>query len=836
MSKKIEKDAEVARFFRDQGIPIQSPGVAAAIAQWWISRAGRQHVRPAAESCHPAPPSAEPVEERAVEPETAAAAAPPDPSRSIFFPSARKRDAGTANWTGPARTQLPALQESTLVDPSLLIGVLDEAPHHEAAPVEGAEATPDVAQEHGIIAPLDAGDAAPTVRDDEAAGVAASTDVRPRAALSRRRKALIMAATPFAALITANVSEPLVAMVHGGSQESYDELRRGQSVLVFGPGRKPTLARPMDADHSAPTHAHFNQQDMDSENFRDAAIIVANLEDRSLRAAPLSWKGLLRVNGTDLVGISRAVVGAVTGQGGGGSTAAVQLCSLKLGTETMNKGLILNLRDKVREHLCAIRLEAEMDGDLMREAGMLIDVAPLVVGGSGSGFGPEVRGAVATSHLLFNGSFRAVKKCEVAFLAASINRPFRVAGPSEASRASAQRVFEASLKRAQHGLMTLRMEQGGTLTAEDKACFARLPRLLQRSYRNPKDGLRLAFGDASEQVRSEAFAALATSRDGGDIRAGFDAMANEAAMARVARAACTIKRRTHLLRNICPDDGPLRKVQIRVHAMERDGLLYRSVSLGAGSSRSVNEAEDGSLPSRGSVNKGLLIPVLNDDDFCRFDFPGLADADGEKGLDHPCRPGESLDPAFAFQRSLNQPLVYAAEHADQAALANFTRALGLPPTVSARDLVLGKNPPSTQTLMRDYAAITSRSRIGYRPHFIRGAPSDPVDLRKVMSIADVDRVRNLLGAPTRAGGTVHAMTVKLAKAGYHVNLAKSGTSESGRGSDERGKHVIAEVVDPAGRVLIVFAEIASSDAGALSRSHELGSGDLGEIILAALES
>ena len=819
-----ERAAEVTAFYEALGIPTQAAprfdfivfvarfrsALKASATFYGPTRDQRQHAGHGrrAETSNRAP---EPANDAATSTTDTTAAVLPPVISSDSWPST-PRDAEIER---SENIPLPTAAEPLLAfgGPTEEFGALDHAPS--------------VPQPETVVAPVGNGWRSHLRRPRRT-----RPETRAGKALRWAKHGTILAA---AGIAIGNVSEPLLAAIYGGQKTTRDALAPGSGIMVFGNGSRPLFARPPGAKASDPDRAHLGPEALASEKYVEAGLMLVDLEDARLRAAPYSFNGLMRIHGTDVIGIARAAVGQATGKAEGGSTIPVMTCSILLGTMVMNNGLIRNIKNKIREHWCAITVEAEAGGDPIKEAGQLLDNAPLVVGGKGSQFGPEIQGVGLASRLLFSRQFNELMDCQLAFLAAAVNKPFLVPGYSVESRDRSARQFAKTAARARLALEGWRHEHGQGLLAADETCLAALSGLLNRRYRNPQGDLHRAFGDAAEQVRAEAFALRAWRPEMDEVRAGFDPVANEAAMARVTAAACRIQDQRHLLRNICANDGPMNDVQVRVHAMDRDGLVIRSVSLGAGSTRSLNEKDDGSLPSRGSVLKGLLLPVLSDGEFCRYDYVGLVDSDAVQGLDHACRPGEALSPFFAVQRSLNQPFLFAAEHADQQALSSFTHELGLPKTGNLRDLVLGNHPPSTQVLMRDYATITDPGRVGHLPHFIVGAPSDPLDLRGRLTLADVLRVRTLLQAPTRPGGTVHALAARLAQAGYRVNLAKSGTSESGSGSDERGKHVIAELTDPTGRTLIVFAEIASSDAGALSRSHGLSSADLAEIILAALE-
>ena len=633
-----------------------------------------------------------------------------------------------------------------------------------------------------------------------------------------------------------NLTEPLAASQSGGGTSVADALAAPAGIMIVGSGTRPVFARPPAADPSDPSRGHLPKAARQSENFAKTTFMAVALEDKRALSPAFSFDGLTRVHGTDTMALGWAVWTQFAvlfwpkTKRRGGSTVPVTTCSIALNSMKMPSGLIAKITAKVDEHMCAARLEAETRGDAQAQAGMMLDNAALIIGG-----GADTQGVTLASWQLFSKDFSAIDQdCHLAVMAAAVNLPFLVPG----QRAGLQKIARQRLKdlsdRAQVGLTSLRERQGVGLSQSDIACFAKLPALLNRRFRNPAGDLNRAFGGAAPQITAEAFAYRARHPGTVQLTARFDAFANEAAMQRVAIAACTIADGKALRLNICPQDGPVDRAQVRVIAINPNGKVHRIVAIGAGASSALNESENGDIPGRGSVGKGILLPILADNLFCRFDYPFLVDPDGVAGVDHDCRPDELTPAAFAVKHSLNQPILFALEHTDQVRLARYRDALGLPQS-NLRDLVLGNRPAATQILIRDYMAVTSTERVGPLPHFIVEAGGDNVDLSALISAADGARARQLLAEPTLQGGTVHAAAVRLRAAGYIVNWAKSGSSESGFNTDERGKHVILELVDPTGRTLIVFAEIASADSTAIAASKVFSSADLAEIILATLQ-
>lgn len=634
-----------------------------------------------------------------------------------------------------------------------------------------------------------------------------------------------------------NLTEPLAAAWYGGGTTVADALAPAAGIMITGSGARPVFARSPGATPDEPNRAHLPEAARTSDNAAKAAFMAAALEDKRALAQPWSLAGIARVHGTDTLGLARAGLTQIAAAVGfpvkrrGGSTLPVTTCSIALGSMEMPSGLIAKVRAKLDEHLCAARLEAETRGDAQAQALMLLNNAPLTIGG-----GADTQGVALAAWQLFSKSFAEIDQdCHLALLAAAINKPFLVQGQSAVSQQNARSRLDALRTRTQVGLVALRQHQGREFGDDDKACLAALPGLLARRFRNPGGDLHKAFGSAAPMIAAEAFAYRAAHPGVVELTARFDAAANEAALQRVTDAACAIAARKALFLNTCPRTGAVEEAQVRVIAINTDGSVHRMVAIGAGAASALNEVETGELPGRGSVGKGILLPLLADNAFCRYNYDYMVDADGIAGFDHACRPDELTPPEFAVKHSLNQPFLYALEHANPARLARYQAALSLPQK-TLRDLVLGNHPPATQILLRDYMAITSPDRIGPHPHFIIvDSANKQVDLSAVISAADAARARQLLAAPTQPGGTVHAAAVRLRAAGYTVNWAKSGTSEAGFGNQERGKHIVLELVDPTGKTLTVFAEIASADSTALAPSKLLSSADLAELILAALQ-
>lgn len=632
-----------------------------------------------------------------------------------------------------------------------------------------------------------------------------------------------------------NLTEPLAASYFGGKTSVADVLAPDAGIMILGSGTRPVFARPPSADPSDPSRAHLPEAARASQNFGKITYIATALEDRRALEPALSVAGLMRVHGTDTLAIGKAVWTFVVGafvpgtKRRGGSTVPVTTCSIAIGTMEMPDGVFSKIKAKIDEHVCAARLEAETGGDAAVQAGMLLDNAALVIGG-----GADTQGVTLASWQLFSQDFAAIPEdCHLAVMAAAINLPFLVPGDSPASQEAARTRLEALIQRARAGLEMLRERDGQGLSAADMACLAALPALLDRRFRNPAGAMNRTFGAAAPQIAAEAFEFRDRHPGTVQLTARFDPAANEAAIQRVGDAACRISRRRALRLNICADDGLIDRAQIRVIAVEPSGAVHRMVALGAGAGSALRENEEGELPGRGSVTKGILLPVLAENLFCRFDYPDIEDADGVKGVDHACRPDELVSAAYAVRASLNQPFVYALSHTNQDRLGQYRDALGLHRR-DLRDLVLGNRPAATQILLRDYLAVTSLARTAAMPHFFVEAGGPSVDLSGMISADDVARTRLLLAEPAKPGGTTHAAAMRLQASGYTVVWSKSGTSESGLFTDERGKHLIAELRDPKGRPLVVFAEIASADSSAIGGSKALSSADLAEIILATL--
>ncbi|WP_310531779.1 transglycosylase domain-containing protein [Novosphingobium sp.] len=633
-----------------------------------------------------------------------------------------------------------------------------------------------------------------------------------------------------------NLTEPLAAAAYGEGTSVSDALANKAGIMIIGSGTRPVFARPPEARPDDPSRAHLPEAARKSANFEKATFMATALEDKRAFAPALSLEGIMRVHGTDTLALMRAgwsqfavLVWRKTKRRGG-STVPVTTCSISLNSMAMPSGLIAKIKAKFNEHVCAARLEAETRGDTQAQAGMMLDNAALIIGG-----GADTQGVTLASWRLFSKDFSKIDRdCHLSVLAAAVNQPFYAPGESPSSqRIAADRLVNLA-DRAKRGLTALRKREGQGLNASDEACFATLPALLNRRFRNPAGDMTRAFGSAAPQIIAEAFAYRARNPGTVQLTAQFDAMANEAAIQRVGNTACAIADRKAIRLNICPEKGPVDRAQVRVIAINPNGSVHRMIAIGAGAASALAESQTGDLPGRGSVGKGILLPILADNLFCRFDFPDLKDADGVAGVDHDCRADELTPPAYAVKTSLNQPFVYALAHTDQGRLALYRDALGLRQQ-NLRDLVLGNRPAATQVLMRDYVAVTSPARVGPTPHFIVEAGSAQVDLSSLISAADSARTRQLLSEPTKPGGTVHAAAGRLKAAGYTVVWAKSGTSEAGFDSDERGKHIIMELIDPEGQTRIVFAEISSSDSAALAGSGVMSSADIAEIIIATLQ-
>jgi hypothetical protein len=136
-------------------------------------------------------------------------------------------------------------------------------------------------------------------------------------------------------------------------------------------------------------------------------------------------------------------------------------------------------------------------------------------------------------------------------------------------------------------------------------------------------------------------------------------------------------------------------------------------------------------------------------------------------------------------------------------------------------------------MLAGYLASTQPGRVGTEAHFIDGTETGVVDLTGFITEDDVTRTREILAAPLERGGTAYTFGRALRAQGHQVNFAKTGSSEA-NATDLRGRHVVAEVVTPAGETLLVFAEIASSDAAAIAPSGGISGADLAQIIIAAL--
>lgn len=822
-----EREAQVSAFFARNGIETCTPSlfvrVAAMLTATRVSRqAGAAPSRPA-----PAAPAAA---QHDVQPRADEAAAPAE---------------------APLATEAALVVGATLPVQPLPLVEPDDVPLDPAAdlpvPPQAGPEQPlvmldDQEEEFGVLveAPSPPAPEVAVVPEAPPPPPALPKAKRP-AAQSRGRRALRLSGRAVllagGAVLLGNLSEPVLAAILSGGTTVHDDLARDTGLMIEGTGSRPIFARAPGVAYDQPNRAHLPAEDRASLAYAVATRGLILREDKRAAAAPFSLDGFLRIHGTDLYGVGRAVIGRLAGSTKeGASTLVHQACSVSLGTVAMSGGLVANLRDKGREAACAVVLEAETRGDATIQAGMVLENATMVVGGPGSQFGAEVQGVQLASRVLFGRPFARLAACEAMFLGAATNLPFHVPGPSAQSRENTRVRQAKTTDRTRAMLELVRGESGQGLSAADRACLTTLPDMLDRRFSNPGAELYRSFGIASGQVQAEAFALRAAQPGLAAVRAGFDPSANFAAMLQVEAALCEIEGRTKLLRSICATSRDPAKVQIRFHAVTRDGLVNRSVALGTGAAKSLSEPNDGRRPSVGSVLKGIPLPLLSATGFCRYDFAFLVDVDGVRGQSYPCKPGQALPGSVAVGRSLNQPILWNLDHADQRRLAGLLRVLELPGADNHRDLVLGKRAPATQVLLRAYSAITDPGRTASLPHFIVGSPSRPIDLRRWITQTEVAKAREWLRAPTQPGGTARGMTAVLSRAGYTVIWAKTGTSEAGSGTDERGKHLVAEIVDPAGRVFIIYVEVASSDSGALSHSHALGTGDLAEITLAALEA
>lgn len=633
-------------------------------------------------------------------------------------------------------------------------------------------------------------------------------------------------------VVIGNATEPLLAMYRKDQHSIRDSQTPFSGVIINGSNQRAVFAA--NPAPGMPNRLHMSAADRATQEYRDLSYMTILQEDKNALAHPLSWGGVLHIHGVDYQGIGRALVQTIRGNTQGGSTLAMTGCSLYLNTTSSNVWLPRKVFNKLKEVGCAAIYSAEAGSDGGELARTALDNASFIIGGKDSAFGTAIEGVALAARAEFRVSIGELRSCQLAMLTKQLNLPLKVRGKTEASIAEADLRFNAVIQGARKVLIKFRKAQGTSLTAEDEACFRDQEVVRHRRIRNPHGELYRVFGPAGTQVSKEAFQVRLHQADPTVVTAAFDPVANQAAMSAVAKAACDIQSRRALQKNICGDSGPINGAQIRVHAMTLDGRIMTSVALGVGASTSLMEKNDGSLPPRGSIFKALLLAALDDGQFCRYNYAWLDDADGVQGYDHPCSVTEMMTAQEATKHSLNQPFLWAAEHSDQQRLTQLAKALALPSAGNWGDIVLGKRPAATQYTMRDFVAVTQPSRTARIPHFIAGNYAEQLNIENLVTAQRVFEVRQILSAPTQPGGTLHAFANRMGAAGYTVAIGKSGTSEAGRTS-ERGKHLMAELKSPSGRTLIVFAEIASSDASALSGSGVLSSADMAEIVIAALK-
>lgn len=538
-----------------------------------------------------------------------------------------------------------------------------------------------------------------------------------------------------------------------------------------------------------------------------------------------------RVMGTDAFAIARAIpTHFFGGDGRGASTIPHQICSRVTDSYTLKINRS-GLMSRASEAWCAASLVSQTHSRPDEIFAHAATHLPVAVGAQNSYFGRGIHGVKLGAPLLFGQDFEELKACQIALLVASHQHNLRLP-QGDSGLNEAQSSWFRNVKTAKRDLVRF-SEKTGRIQSADVACFNKLvPPWERDNVEHPENALLLALGPMTTTLLRET-AALA----GSVHELGFSVKDAQKSRGAITEVLCSIQSRRNLKKTICPRETLTARIAVDVIA--EDGTILIAQHFGPAGSRAFAEPRDGTVLGRGSTVKGLLLLLLRDMSLCRQSSGSIQDPDGFMGVSaQGCKAGQGhVSLVRVASKSMNLPTLYGLEQLSDAEFTAVTTALGLPNTITRAELVLGVRGLPLQSLLAAFGAlsnsISGAPALGYEPHFVNGSSVPHIDLSEIAS--DGKFIETLLSEALRSG-TARQFSHVTRSAGLQILTAKTGTSESGTGTQERGRHIVGTMVGPNGKTLTYFVEIASPDSSALSNSGVISSGELGALLVAAFTS
>ena len=550
-------------------------------------------------------------------------------------------------------------------------------------------------------------------------------------------------------------------------------------------------------------------------------------EDRGLGQE----KSLRRYLGTDLLSLAKAAYDyTFKGKRRGASTIVHQICSRLLNSNNIRANLG-GVYARLKEIECGAVITAQLHGSRDSIISNYATHAPSVIGAKNSNFGAPVHGVVLGSRLLFDKEFEELRSCELAVLLASFQRPVMFPGQSkdksQSNHSWAQVVRIAVEDNKEFAESFPRNDLA------DSNCFATLKRPWEgHQVYHPEVGLSRGLKEWYPQAKKEISALDPRKTQNLSLSARGQSAGDSALKAEL----CKIQASKRLYKNVCHKNGIIR-ASVRVLISNNAGELVQAHALGPGSFNAINEPENSSNLSRGSIGKGLFMPLLQNVPLCRAKFNNIHDPDGSVGVDpKDCKKLGYVSLKTTAALSLNLSMIHGLNIVPKAKLEAFKSLHGYKAEDSIPDIVLGIKSLPLQRILGSYGALTNtiggKRAIGYSPHIIIGSQKMEIDLSsEAMSGQFVEALFS--GALKR--GTARQFSKKMKLAGFTVLTAKTGTSES-IGKSERGKHIVGTLKGRDSKHYTYFVEMASPDSSRLTDNQVLNTGDLAALLVAVLQS
>lgn len=569
--------------------------------------------------------------------------------------------------------------------------------------------------------------------------------------------------------------------------------------------------------------------DMTSESLTMYGALLAYKEDKGAakKVTPLRYLGL------DFLGLARAVISIPSDTRVGGSTLEHQVCS-RLYSSYQNTTDFAGIQNRLREIKCGMVIASQNRNNSTKLFAQVASHNPVAIGAPSSRYGAAVNGVVLGAPLLFGEKFEDLETCQLSMLIAAhqlpVMMPRKEMGIDAAERRWSQVVQIARRDLAAYSNAFSRNK------SKDEDCFARQlqPWMRGHDVTNPSYRLVRSVGPLMASIRNETSILHGQT----SLNLELDFMQTKAARENVEVELCRIGKRRGIVLNLCStDDVPL-EAMLRILVVDRSGLITHAVSLGPQAEQFLDDRPSGSAEMRGSIYKPLLIPWLQGRVLCRRSRNGLQDANGFHGVEAAqCAKGGAATASLrtALAKSHNLSILDGLSQISDAEFELLKIALGFPRDAARTDLVLGLQGLSLASLHSHYSAITDviagGEGRGSMPHFVGSTPASVVMLPS--NAPSGEEYSRLLSASLETG-TARQFNQTMNGSDFKPLTAKTGSSESGLGSNERGRFISGTLQYPDGGLGTYYVGLASPNSSPLAVTSILSSGDLGALLAATL--